>query len=103
MTETLQSQRIDKWLYFARVVKTRTLASKLVQGGKVRVNRLKIDNAARRVRPGDVLTISLRGRVLVVRVVGAGSRRGPASEAQALFEDLSPPVEAMSAAGSAAP
>jgi ribosome-associated heat shock protein Hsp15 len=95
--EPLQGQRIDKWLYFARVVKTRTLATKLTQAGKVRINRQKIDNAARRVRPGDVLTITLRGQVLVLRVTRIGTRRGPATEA-ALFEDLSPASEIMDAA-----
>ncbi|MBO6717455.1 MAG: RNA-binding S4 domain-containing protein [Rhizobiaceae bacterium] len=89
--QPIQGQRIDKWLYFARVVKTRTLASRLVQSSKVRINRQKIDNAARRVRPGDVLTISLRGKVLVLKVLGMGARRGPAAEAVQLFENLSPP------------
>jgi ribosome-associated heat shock protein Hsp15 len=98
--EAISGQRIDKWLYFARVVKTRTLATKLTQSGKVRINRQKIDNAARRVRPGDVLTIRLRGRVLVLKVLAIGSRRGPASEAASLFEDLSPPAEIVSAATS---
>ncbi len=98
MDEPLKGQRLDKWLYFARVVKTRTLATKLAQAGKVRVNRQKTDNAARRVRPDDVLTITLRGRVLVLRVLDIGSRRGPASEAAALFEDLSPASALMAAA-----
>ncbi|MCB1453427.1 MAG: RNA-binding S4 domain-containing protein [Rhizobiaceae bacterium] len=100
MNEALPGQRIDKWLYFARVVKTRTLASKFVQSGKVRINRQKTDNAARRVRPGDVLTIALRGRVLVLRVAGIATRRGPASEAAQLFEDVSPSSEALDAARS---
>jgi ribosome-associated heat shock protein Hsp15 len=98
MIEPLQGQRIDKWLYFARVVKTRTLASKLAQSGKVRINRQKIGNAARRVRPGDVLTITMRGRVVILRVTAIGVRRGPAVEAAQLFEDLSPPAEVMDAA-----
>ncbi|WP_127521148.1 RNA-binding S4 domain-containing protein [Mesorhizobium sp. Z1-4] len=102
MNEALPGQRIDKWLYFARVVKTRTLATKLAQSGKVRINRQKTDNAARRVRPGDVLTISLRGRVLVLKLTAIGTRRGPASEAAALFEDLSPPRETLDAARSSA-
>lgn len=102
MNEALPGQRIDKWLYFARVVKTRTLATKLAQSGKVRIYRQKTDNAARRVRPGDVLTISLRGRVAVLKVTGIGARRGPAGEAATLFEDLSPPGKALEAARSAA-
>jgi ribosome-associated heat shock protein Hsp15 len=98
--EPIAGQRIDKWLYFARVVKTRTLATKLTQSGKVRINRQKTDNAARRVRPGDVLTITLRGRVLVLKVLEIGSRRGSATEAASLFEDLSPPAEIVNAAKS---
>lgn len=84
-------QRIDKWLFFARVLKSRTLASKFVAGGNVRVNRDKIDQPSFAVKPGDVLTISLERRVLVLRLVGCGHRRGPAPEAQALYEDLTPP------------
>ncbi|WP_369413033.1 RNA-binding S4 domain-containing protein [Antarcticirhabdus aurantiaca] len=84
-------QRIDKWLFFARVAKSRSLAQKIVASGAVRVNREKIANVARLVRPGDVLTLSLHGRVRVLKVVDGGSRRGPASEAATLFEDLAPP------------
>ena len=84
-------QRIDKWLFFARVAKSRSLAQKIVASGAVRVNREKIANVARLVRPGDVLTLSLHGRVRVLKVVDGGSGRGPASEAATLFEDLAPP------------
>ena len=86
-------QRIDKWLFFARVVKSRSLAAKLVQAGQVRVNRDKVDHAAHAVKPGDVLTITLERRVLVYRVEDAGVRRGPADEARRLYADLSPPPE----------
>ncbi len=85
-----ERQRIDKWLFFARVVKSRSLAAKLVQAGRVRVNREKADQAAHPVKPGDVLTINLDRRVIVLRVVPAGARRGPFEEAKALYEDLSP-------------
>jgi ribosome-associated heat shock protein Hsp15 len=84
------SQRVDKWLFFARVVKSRSLATKLVQAGRVRVNREKIEQAAYPVKPGDVLTVSLDRRVLVYRVVAPGSRRGPAEEARSLYENLGP-------------
>ena len=84
-------QRLDKWLFFARVVKSRSLAAKLIQAGRVRVNRDKTDNAAKAVRPGDVLTVTLEGRVLVLKVVAPGTRRGPYEEARLLYEDLSPP------------
>lgn len=84
-------QRIDKWLFFARVVKSRALAAKLVSGGSVRSNRDKIDQPSHGVKPGDVLTITLDRRILIYRVVSGGTRRGPAEEARTLYEDISPP------------
>lgn len=84
-------QRLDKWLFFARVVKSRSLATKLVQAGRVRVNRDKAEQAAHSVKPGDVLTVTLDRRVLVLKVLDGGSRRGPAEEARTLYEDLTPP------------
>jgi ribosome-associated heat shock protein Hsp15 len=87
-------QRIDKWLFFARVVKSRSLAQKLALSGAVRVNREKVGHSARIVRPGDVLTISVQERIRVLRVLAPGERRGPASEAATLFEDLTPRPEA---------
>lgn len=85
-------QRVDKWLFFARVAKSRTLAAKLARSGHVRVNREKIDDASHPVKVGDVLTVALERRVLVYRVLAPGTRRGPAQEARALYEDLSPPL-----------
>lgn len=90
-------QRIDKWLFFARVAKSRSLAAKFVQAGKVRLNREKIDQAAHSVKPGDVLTISLDRRILVLKILLPGTRRGPFEEARTLYEDLSPPPEARAA------
>ncbi|TKT75450.1 RNA-binding S4 domain-containing protein [Aquamicrobium sp. LC103] len=84
-------QRIDKWLFFARVVKSRSLAAKFVQAGRVRINRDKTDHPSQTVKPGDVLTITLERRVIVYRVVDCGARRGPAEEARTLYEDLTPP------------
>ena len=86
------AQRLDKWLFFARIVKSRSLAAKLVQAGHVRVNRDKTDNASKAVRSGDVLTVTLDRRILVLKVLAAGSRRGPYEEARLLYEDLSPPA-----------
>jgi ribosome-associated heat shock protein Hsp15 len=85
-------QRIDKWLFFARVVKSRSLAAKLATGGRVRVNRDKVDQASHLVKVGDVLTVTLERRILVYRVLATGSRRGPAEEARLLYEDVSPPA-----------
>lgn len=83
-------QRLDKWLWFARVVKSRTLAAGLVQDGKVRVNRERIAKPSQTVRPGDVITVSVHRKVRVLKIVSGGVRRGPAKEAVALYEDLSP-------------
>jgi len=86
-------QRLDKWLWFARVVKTRTLASRLVSDGHVRINSQRTDTPARRVRQGDVLTIALERQVRILKVVSGGSRRGPYEEARLLYEDLTPTAE----------
>ena len=83
-------QRIDRWLFFARVLKSRSLAAKLVQAGRVRIDGRKAEQASDVVRPGDTLTITLERRILVYRVVEPGTRRGPAEEARRLYEDLSP-------------
>ncbi|MDH7792702.1 RNA-binding S4 domain-containing protein [Ochrobactrum sp. AN78] len=89
-TEAIAKQRIDKWLFFARVVKSRSLAAKLAVGGKVRVNRDKIEQASHQVKVGDVLTITLERRIVVYKILSGGERRGPAPEAQLLYEDLTP-------------
>jgi len=88
---SLERQRLDKWLWHARVVKTRTLAQKLVNGGKVRVNKEKVLSASTTVKVGDGITITLRNSVRVLKVAGFCERRGSAAMAQALFEDLSAP------------
>ncbi|KAB0679240.1 RNA-binding S4 domain-containing protein [Aureimonas leprariae] len=89
-----EAQRIDKWLFFARLVKSRSLAQKLVLAGAVRVNREKIDNPARTVRLGDVLTVAVARDVRVLRILASGTRRGPAPEARLLYEDLGRPPDA---------
>ncbi len=83
-------QRIDKWLWFARLVKSRTLAQKLALSGRVRINREKVEAASQLIKAGDVLTIASDRGVRVLKVVAPGTRRGPAPEAQLLYEDLSP-------------
>lgn len=82
------SQRLDKWLWFARFVKTRTLAATLISGGKVRVNRERVIKPAQTVRVGDVLTIVITRRVQLVRVKGFAERRGPSAAARLLYEEL---------------
>lgn len=96
-------QRIDKWLFFARVVKSRSLAAKLVQAGRLRVNRGKIEQPSHPVKVGDTLTITLDRRILIYRVLNPGTRRGPAQEARQLYEDLTPPSSAEKEQPSALP
>lgn len=85
------TQRLDKWLWFARFFKTRSAAAQLVAEGRLRLDGEICAKPHRAVGPGDTLTFPQGRRVRVVRVLGVGARRGPAPEAQALYEDLSPP------------
>jgi ribosome-associated heat shock protein Hsp15 len=84
-------QRLDKWLWFARVARTRSLAARLVAGGRVRLNARRIETPAKGVGPGDVLTIALERQVRVLKVVAPGARRGGFAEASRLFEELPDP------------
>jgi ribosome-associated heat shock protein Hsp15 len=86
--DTLTTQRIDKWLWFARLTKTRTLAADLVVSGKVRLNRARVEKPSQPVRVDDVLTVVLNRRVRLLKVLGLGVRRGPAVAARALYEEL---------------
>ena len=88
-----ERQRLDKWLWFARVVKTRSLANRLVQEGHVRLNGQRIDTPAKQISPGAVLTIALDHQVKILRVCAPGARRGPYEEARLLYEDLTPSPE----------
>lgn len=83
--------RLDRWLFFSRLVKSRSLAAKLIETGNVRVNAEKTHQSKRAVGPDDVLTIALPAGVKIIKIVACGSRRGPAPEAQALYEDMTPP------------
>lgn len=85
-------QRIDKWLWQSRFFKSRTLAAKLVAAGKLRINREVTRKPGHTVKVGDVLTFPKGQDIRVIEIVALGDRRGPASEAQALYRDLSPPV-----------
>jgi ribosome-associated heat shock protein Hsp15 len=78
-------QRLDKWLWFARVMKSRTLAAELVGSGKVRVNRVRVIKPSHMLHEGDVLTVALRGQVRVLQVLSVGTRRGPPQEARMLY------------------
>jgi ribosome-associated heat shock protein Hsp15 len=89
----LDRQRIDKWLWHARVVRARTSAAELANEGHVRLNGLKIGAASQPVKSGDVITVALDRRVRILKVRGFAERRGSAEAAQALFEDLTAPPE----------
>tara|TARA_R110002096_G_scaffold35929_10_gene100788 strand:- start:1233 stop:1556 length:324 start_codon:yes stop_codon:yes gene_type:complete len=89
-TEPPPRLRIDKWLFYARFCKTRTVAVQLVTKGRVRVNRQPVRKASYELKPGDVLTIPRGRTVAVVRVIALGERRGPATEARMLYEELVP-------------
>jgi ribosome-associated heat shock protein Hsp15 len=86
----LDRQRIDKWLWHARVVRTRSQAAGLAAAGHVRINGQRIDAPSRAVRPGDVVTVALDRVVRVLKVVGFAERRGSADAARALCEALDP-------------
>lgn len=87
----MEKQRLDKFLFFSRAVKSRTLAQKLIEAGQVRVNSERTERTDHKVGAGDVLTMTIHNKLLVWRIVDTGERRGPAPEAQGLYEDLSPP------------
>lgn len=95
--------RLDKWLWYARFFKSRTLAADAVTGGKVRVNRQPVRKPGHTIRPGDVLTFAQHRQIRVIEVVALGTRRGPAPEAQGLYTDLDPPQPRPKETADAAP
>jgi ribosome-associated heat shock protein Hsp15 len=88
VTDAVERQRIDRWLWHARLVRTRGAAAALAAGGFVRVNGTRIDAPARMVRTGDVVTVALDRRVRVVKVMGFVARRGSATTAAMLYQEL---------------
>lgn len=92
IADTGATLRLDKWLWFARFCKSRALATKLCAAGKIRIGGALVQKAHHAVRPGDVLTFPLGPHIRVIRILRLGTRRGPASEARALYEDLAPPA-----------
>jgi ribosome-associated heat shock protein Hsp15 len=86
----LERQRLDKWLWHARVVKARTSAAALVERGHVRINGVREKSPGHAVKPGDVLTVGLDHSVRVLKVTGFSERRGDATAARVLYEDLQP-------------
>jgi ribosome-associated heat shock protein Hsp15 len=84
----IDRQRIDRWLWHARLVRTRSDAAALAGSGYVRVNGMRIDAPGRMVRAGDVITVALDRRVRVVKVRGFRERRGPAGSGETLYEEV---------------
>jgi ribosome-associated heat shock protein Hsp15 len=80
--------RLDRFLYFIRLSKSRTLAQGLIEAGNIRLDGKRVAKAAEGVKVGSVIALPLRGQVRVLRVVALPSRRGPASEAQSCYEEL---------------
>ena len=89
MGDTPAKIRVDKWLWHARFFKSRSLAGEAV--ANLRINGEPVDKPSQNVRPGDVLTFAKEGYIRVIQVDAIGARRGPATEAQALYTDLDPP------------
>ncbi len=83
--------RLDKWLFHARFFKTRSLSARIVTAGGVRINGTRVSKPSASLCEGDTLTFAKDQDIRVVRVIALGERRGPAPEAQALYEDQSPP------------
>ncbi|MDX2290134.1 MAG: RNA-binding S4 domain-containing protein [Hyphomicrobiaceae bacterium] len=94
------TQRLDKWLWYARLAKSRTLAAGLVTDGRIRINRAKVAKPSSSVRVGDIITASVTRNVRVLKVQDLGTRRGPAAEAKNLYEELTPVVVAPHSADS---
>jgi ribosome-associated heat shock protein Hsp15 len=85
-------QRLDKWLWCARFMRARADCAQLVAGGLIRINRHPTDKPHARLRVGDVLTVPARGSVRVLRVLSLAVRRGPATEARMLYEEITEPA-----------
>ena len=83
-----ESLRIDKWLWHARFCKTRSLAQDKASQGHIRLNGHRIEKPSAAVRVGDVMTLPSGGKVISIRVIGLGIRRGPANEARTLYAIL---------------
>lgn len=84
------SLRLDKFLWFARIVKTRGQAQQLAEDGRIRLNGRVVDRAHAPVRVGDVLSFALRGAVRVLKIESLPVRRGPPAEARVLYSELKP-------------
>ena len=90
MTEPRQSIRLDKWLWQARFFKARSISAKVVNAGHVRLNGVKVKKTSTPIKVGDTLEFLQAETLKIVKLKALGVRRGPAVEAQSLYEDLTP-------------
>ena len=92
MSEEVDASRADVWLWRARFFKTRALACRFVEEGRIRLTRsgieTRVDKPSRTLKPGDLLVFAIGGRLVSVRVLASGERRGPAAEARGLYETV---------------
>ena len=93
--------RLDKFLWYARLARTRSVAQQVAAAGHLRIDGRVVDRAHAAVRIGNVLSFPLHGRVRVIRIEALPGRRGPAEEARALYADLSPPAPPVDASADA--
>ena len=88
--------RLDRWLWHARIFRSRKLAAEALSAGRIRLNGQRVTKPGHGTGAGDTLTIPFQDRILLLRVTQTGIRRGPASEARSLYVDLdaqpAPPV-----------
>lgn len=91
MTDAPDRIRVDKWLWHARLFKSRTLAAEMAGSGALRIDGVKVSKSSHTVVPGNVLTFPKAGHIRVIQIDQLSTRRGPAPEAQALYTDLDPP------------
>jgi ribosome-associated heat shock protein Hsp15 len=87
-------QRLDRFLWYARLARTRSAAQAIARDGHLRIDGRPVDRAHAPIRQGQVLSFALHGRIRVLRVLSLPKRRGPPAEARALYQDLSPAVDA---------
>jgi ribosome-associated heat shock protein Hsp15 len=95
-------QRLDKWLWCARFLKSRADCARLIAEGSFRINRQPTDKPHAKLRPGDIITMPLRGDIRVIEVLALAARRGPAPEALGLYREIAPPQPSCAEAGMAA-
>ncbi|MDH5488705.1 MAG: RNA-binding S4 domain-containing protein [Rhodospirillaceae bacterium] len=89
----MNSIRLDKWLWYARFFKSRTLAGRFCNEGKIRLNQQPVSKANTNIKINDVLTFNLNNRVRILKIENIGTRRGPAAEAATLYLDMSPEIK----------